>query len=115
VARNLGHAFKVGAVSAANFAVAGGWVCTFNENDMPSDQEFECWHGAIRGPGGYFLVYVDDKLFGVGENGTINEYAPPGGAMLIRKGETVTLNWTISTGAAPRAWLYFRQPEVGRI
>lgn len=98
----------------ANFITPGAWVITFTPEELPSDTDFEMWHGAVRGPGGYFLVYLDDKLYGVGENGLINEYAPSI-AMYIRKGQTITLHWSTATGNAPTAWLYFRQPEVGRI
>ncbi len=103
-----------GVLSAANKNVAGGWVVTFRPQDMPNDADYEVWHGAVRGPGGFFLLYVDDALYGIGENGLINEYAPPT-AMFVRKGQTITLNWSIATGAAPQAWLYLRSPEIGRI
>lgn len=111
---NLGFRSAEGVISASNYLTAGCWVVTFTPEEMPAEPEFEIWHGAIRGPGGYFLVYIDNAMFGVGQNGLINEYTPVQ-PMFIRKGQTVTLNWSISTGNAPRAWLYFRQPEVGRI
>lgn len=111
---NLGQRSAVGALSQANRVTPGGWVVTYTPEMMPSDSEFEVWHGMIIGPGGYFLVYIDDAGFGVGENGKINEYSPKT-PMFVRKGQTITLNWSISTGAAPVCWLYFRQPEVGRV
>lgn len=111
---NLGHRYTVGALSALNKVTAGGWVAIFTPDDLPSESEFEMWHGAIRGPGGYFLTYIDDALYGVGENGRINEYSPST-AMLVRKGSTISLHWSIATGAAPTVWLYFRRPEVGRL
>lgn len=111
---DLGNLSAQGVLSTTNRVASGGWVITFVPSAMPYDSAFEVWHGAIRGPGGYFLVYIDDKLYGVGENGLINEYAPPV-AMYVRKGQTITLHWSIATGTAPMAWLYFRQPEVGRI
>lgn len=98
----------VGVQLATNFYVPGAWVCTFTPEDLPSDQEFECYHGFVRGPGGTFLVYIENAGFGVGQNGTINEYAPSI-PMRIRKGQTITLNWNIATGNPPVAWLYFRQ------
>lgn len=112
----LGFRSAVGALTTRNFLTPGTnlWVVTFPPQSMPSDADYEIWHGAIRGPGGYFLVYIDDQLFGVGENGLINEYAPPE-AMYVRKGQTITLNWSIATGAAPMAWFYLRTPEIGRI
>lgn len=111
---DLGQRSAIGALSPNNFIVPGAWVITFLPEMMPSEPVFEMWHGAVRGPGGYFLVYIDNALFGVGQNGLINEYTSPS-AMYVRKGQTVTLNWSIATGTAPQAWLYFRQPEVGRV
>lgn len=108
---------KTGVLSTNNFVTPGTnlWVVTFAPADMPDEAEFEIWHGFALGPGGYFLTYIDNSGFGVGQNGLINEYSPKGDAMFIRKGQTVTLNWSIGTGTAPRAWLYFRTPEVGRL
>jgi hypothetical protein len=113
---NLGSRFALGQLSTANKFTPGTslWVVTFKPETMPSEPEFEIWHGAVRGPGGIFLVYIDDQLFGVGENGLINEYAPST-PMFIRKGQAVTLHWSIATAPAPTAWFYFRRPEVGRI
>lgn len=104
----------VGALSAANRIASGNWLVTYTPEMLPRDATFEVWHGAVIGPGGYFRVYLDDALFGVGENGAINEYSPKQ-PMFVRKGQTITLHWSIATGTAPQCWLYFRQPEVGRI
>lgn len=114
---NLGHIHGYGALSTANKVTPGTnlWVIQFRPEDMqPNEPKFEVWHGTIRGPGGYALVYIDDKLYGIVENGLINEYAPSI-AMLVNKGETITLNWSIATGTRPEAWLYLRTPEVGRV
>lgn len=111
---DLGHRSAVGVLSPANLVTPGAWVVQFTPEMMPNESAFEIWHGAVRGPGGYFLVYIDNSLYGVGENGLINEYAPPT-PMYVRKGQNVSLHWSISTPPAPQVWLYFRQPEVGRI
>lgn len=111
---DLGFRSNVGKLLASNRVTAGAWVCTFPPEVLPSDAAFEVHHAAIRGPGGYFLVYIDDQLFGVGDNGLINEYAPAI-PMYVRKGQSITLHWSIATGTAPQAWIYLRQPEVGRI
>jgi hypothetical protein len=112
----LGVRTAVGVLSANNRVTtpATGWVVTFTPEMMPTDAEFEIWHGATRGPGGYFLVYKDDALFGVGQNGFINEYAPVN-AMFVRKGQSVSLHWSTNIGTAPIVWFEFRQPEVGRL
>jgi len=113
----LGFRNAVGALGTAQFqnrVTAGAWVIRFPPQVLPADADFEMWHGAIRGPGGYFLVYLDDALYGVGENGLINEYAPPV-AMYVRKGQEISLHWSIATGTAPQAWIFLREPEIGRI
>jgi hypothetical protein len=92
------------------------WVVTFTTQIFGmGDADFEIWHGLVRGPGGQFLVYIDEAGYGAGQSGLINEYAPSGGAMYIRKGQEVSLNWSIGTGLAPQVWFYLRQPEVGRL
>jgi hypothetical protein len=113
----LGVRPKSGVLSTKGYHTPGSnlWVIEWTPQELAGDADFEVWHGAIRGPGGNFLVYLDDALYGVAENGAINEYAPPGGAMYVRKGQTITFNWSIGTGNAPRAWIYLREPEVGRI
>lgn len=92
------------------------WQITFNPKDLTgtSGDGFEVYHGSVRGPGGYFLVYLDNDLYGVAENGTVCEYAPTI-PMYVRAGQVITLNWSINTGTAPQAWLYLRTPEIGRL
>lgn len=115
MSNNLGVRSAIGATSTSNRVTSGAWVVTFRPDKLAANEpEFEVWHGAIRGPGGYFLVYIDDQMYGVGENGLINEYAPPA-AMWVRKGQEITFHWSISTGTAPQVWLYLRRPEVGRL
>jgi hypothetical protein len=97
-----------------NRVTPGAWLIRYQPQQLPADADFEVYHGAIRGPGGYFLVYIDDALYGVGENGLINEYAPPT-AMYVRKGQEISMHWSIATGAAPQAWIYLREPEIGRL
>lgn len=111
---NLGDRTATGRLSNTNRVTAGAWVITYTPEMLPAEAAFEVWHATIRGPGGYFLVYIDDKLYGVGENGLINEYAPAI-PMYVRKGQTITFHWSIATGSAPQAWIYLRQPETGRI
>ena len=114
---DLGKRSAVGQLATGqlvNRVTVGAWLIRFPPQVLPSDADFEVHHAAIRGPGGYFLVYIDDALYGVGENGAINEYAPAI-AMYIRKGQEISMHWSIASGTAPQAWIYLRQPEVGRI
>jgi hypothetical protein len=113
---NLGQRAANGILTTNNFITPGTslWVITFKPSDLSVSPDAEVWHGAAKGPGGYFLVYLDDSLYGVGENGLVSEYAPTT-AMYFRDGQTITAHWSIGTGTAPRMWLYLREPEVGRI
>lgn len=110
----LGDRYAVGVTSPNNRIVSGGWVITFPQQVLPAE-DFEMWHGSTKGPGGYFEMWIDDKLYGVGQNGRINEYCPSGPAMYVRKGQELSLHWSITTGDAPKAWIFLRTPEIGRI
>jgi hypothetical protein len=111
---NLGDRPASGILLASNKITPGGWVVTFKPQDMPPST-YEVWHGFAKGPGGYALVYLDEKGYGVIENGLISEYAPSGGAMYVRPGQIITIHWSTATGAAPNVVLYVREPEVGRL
>lgn len=118
MASSLGHRTATGVKNVATFpnpVLAGGWVVPFVGDVLPSEQEYEAWHGFATGPGGYALVYIDDHGYGVLRNGAINEYSPTGSAMFLRKGQNVYFYWSTGAGTAPVVTLYFRQPEVGRL
>lgn len=115
---NLGFRTAVGVLGTPvnqNRVTPGAWVIRFPPDQLPSAADFEMWHGVVRGPGGYFLTFLDDYEFGVGQNGFINEYSPRGSAMYVMKGQTISFHWSIAGGTAPRAIIYLREPEVGRI
>lgn len=88
------------------------WVVTFTPRILSATPDFEVWHASVFGPGGYFLMFRDDSLFSVGQNGLINVY-DPNTAMYARDGQTISLHWSIGSGRAPKVWLYLREPEVG--
>jgi hypothetical protein len=110
---NLGNRQATGRLDPANKVTPGGWVVTFNPAEMPTT-DYEVYHGSAKGPGGYFHVYIDDTFYDVGENGLINAY-DPAHAMYVRKGQTVSLHWSIATGTAPFVVLFLRVPEVGKL
>lgn len=115
---NLGHRSATGFQNNTAFPnplLAAGWVIRFPPDVLPADIDFEMWHASVTGPGGYFMVYLDNIRFGIGANGTINEYAPRSSAMLVTKGQSILFYWSISTGTAPNATIFLREPEVGRI
>lgn len=103
----------LGTAALQNKVTTGAWVVRFSPEKLPRDMDFEVYHGSAIGPGGYALVYLEDDLYGVLENGRYNEYSPNSAAMLVRKGQSISLHWSIATGAAPQVWLYLREPEVG--
>jgi len=103
----------VGALSAANKILSGAWVISFTPDMLPRNDS-ECYHGAILGPGGYFVVYLDESLHSNGANGLINTYEPSI-PMFVARGRTITMHWSTASTPAPQAWLYFRPPEVGRL
>jgi hypothetical protein len=103
----------VGVLSAANKVLPGAWVVTFPPEQLPREDS-ECYHGAVLGPGGYFVVYLDTSLHSNGANGLINTYEPTI-PMFVRRGRTITFHWSTTSTPAPQVWLYFRAPEVGRL
>ena len=111
---DLGKLPGVGILNPANPVTPGAWTVTFPSQDLPNEN-FEVWHGYARGPGGYAEVWIDDAGFGILQSGRVNEYAPAGSAMFVRKGSTIFVHWSITTAPAPKVIFYFRQPEVGRL
>lgn len=109
MARDLGFRSADGKHSSKGYYAPGTtlWVVTFDPNTMPQS-EYEVYHGFARGPGGFFVVYIDDHGYGVAENGIVCEYAPTI-PMHVRPGQTITCNWSINTGTAPRVDLYLRE------
>lgn len=112
----LGYRTATGRTTGVtNKVTSGAWVVTFTPEIFGQGaEEFEIWHGAARGPGGYFLTFIDDTFYGVGENGRINEYTPPI-PCFMRRGQTFSLHWSIATGTAPQVTLFLRTPEIGII
>jgi hypothetical protein len=111
--KKLGDRPATGKLSTNNYFSPGTnlWVITYTPDMIQVSPDFEMYHAAIRGPGGYFLVYLDNKLYGIGENGLINEYSPKGDPMYVRDSQIITLNWSIGSGAAPLSWIYLQSPE----
>jgi hypothetical protein len=109
---SLGDNVATGALTTVSNILPGTavWVCTFDASKLPRDQDFEIYHGSAEGPGGFFKMYVDNKFSSAGANGTINIY-DPNTALPIRKGQTITVEWSIGSGNAPTVRLWFRQPE----
>jgi hypothetical protein len=118
MAGNLGSFAVEGVIPVPpgkNLYVAGGWLVTFTPDELPMGAPvFEIFHGALRGPGGLALVYIDDRLYDVIQNGLLNAYEPTQ-PMYVQRGQEISFHWSIATTPAPKVWLYARIPEVGRI
>lgn len=107
----LGQRTGNGALSASNRYVAGCWTIEFRSDDMAYPGDFEIFHIALRGPGGSFLVYIDDSFYSASDRGDINEYDPKW-PMFVRRGQSIYFYWNISSGSAPTVWLYAREPGL---
>lgn len=92
--------------------VSTGWVVAFPANILPQIEICEVYHGSVIGPGGQFVVYIDDKFYGIGQNGYLNEYDPTW-PMRIRRGQSVYLYWSIATAPAPKVVLWLRELPIG--
>lgn len=108
---DLGHRLKAGELDAANPEVAGAFAVAFTPKDFSIPDPFEIWHISLKGPGGYFYVYIDDKFYSTAPRGDINEYDPQH-PMRIRPGETVYFYWRKTTGLVPKVWVYCRTLSV---
>lgn len=109
----LGSRQAVGFSDPSNVLGSGNWTARFRTEDLPPD-DFEMFHAAVRGPGGYFLVYIDDKFYSTADRGDINEYDPQQ-PMYVRRGESLFFYWSVPStqGSAPTVWIYLRTPEIG--
>lgn len=107
----LGARTQTGVQSPANRIMPGAWVVEFVSGKDFRSEDVEVWHAAFIGPGGYVRVYIDHDLFGVAENGKINEYTPSI-PMYVKKGQRITLHWSTDATPAPVVTLWLRTPAV---
>lgn len=107
----LGNRSASGILSSANLFVSGCWVVTFTAEDLAYPADAEIYHAAVRGPGGGFLVYIDTDFYSASDRGDINEYDPKH-PMLVRRGQSVTFHWNVTSTPAPQVWLYAKEPGL---
>lgn len=108
---DLGNRSAYGVKSTDNPEFPGGWTCTFEPADLPTDQ-CEVYHIALKGPGGYFYVYIDNAFYSTSPRGDVNEYDPKQ-AMKIRPGQTIYFYWNNAIGTIqPQVWIYLRTPAL---
>jgi hypothetical protein len=108
---SLGSRNAVGFLDPANVNGAGNWTVRFRPDDLNIPGEFEVYHISLRGPGGFFDVYIDDAFYSTAIRGDRNEYDPTQ-PMILREGQTVYFYWTIATGTAPKVWVYCRTGAI---
>lgn len=112
----LGPRVAEGKLTKVNKIIPGTnlWVVEFTPEILSVSAGFEVYHGAARGPGGYFLVYIDESFYDVGESGFINAYEPRS-PMFVRQGQYIRFHWSIANTPAPTITLWLREPEVGKL
>jgi hypothetical protein len=104
----LGPRAQTGKADPANLIAAGNWTVTW----APKDLNFmvplaEVFHIAVNGPGGYFLVYINEDFWDTSSYGGQNSW-DPSEPMLIRPGDTVSFYWSTSSGTAPQVTMWLR-------
>lgn len=107
----LGSRQKQGVRSTANLNVSGGWLVTFDPQDLyPADVEI--YHIAVKGPPGNFDVYIDTQFYSTAVRADRNEYDPKH-PMYVRRGQSVSFHFssTDATATAPIVNMYARQPS----
>jgi hypothetical protein len=104
----LGPREQNGTADSENKIAAGSWTVTF----APKDTNFsvplaEVFHIAVNGPGGYFLIYINEDFWDAVSYGGKNGW-DPSEPMLIRPGDTVYFFWSTSSGTAPQVTIWLR-------
>jgi hypothetical protein len=108
---NLGNRSAQGVLDPLNPKGVGFWTVKFDPKDLPADQ-FEVYHIALTGPGGYFFVYIDTAFYSTSPRGDVNEYDPKQ-AMPVRPGQTIYFYWNNAIATPrPEVWIYLRTPQI---
>jgi hypothetical protein len=107
-AQPLGPREQMGAPDPQNKIAAGNWTASFSPGFLQfSSPVAEVYHIAVNGPGGYFLIYINEDFWDCASYGGVNSW-DPSEPMLIRPGDTVYFFWSISSGTAPQVTMWLR-------
>jgi len=99
------------AKSASNRIAAGSWVATFLPADL-YQEDYEIYHISVKGPAGFFDVYLDDTFYSTAVRSDRNEYDPKN-PIYVRRGQTITFHFSSSSNPAPTVNIFARQPQQG--
>jgi hypothetical protein len=104
----LGPREQNGAADPLNKIAAGSWTASFAPKDLNFSVPLaEVYHITVNGPGGYFLVYINEDFWDAASYGGVNSW-DPSEPMLIRPGDTVYFYWSVSGGTAPQVTIWLR-------
>lgn len=97
-------------LSAANLYVPGSWVATF-KNDILPKEPYDVYHGAMRGPRGGFLMYVDDEFYSNHARSDLNVF-DPNNTLHMRPGQDIIFYFRSAAAPQPLIWLRLKRPEL---
>lgn len=104
----LGPRAQTGIADPQNMLAAGNWTVTFAPKSLQFSMPLaEVYHIAVKGPGGFFEVFINEDFWDTSDFGGNNSW-DPAQPMLIRPGDTVFFFWSLSGGTAPQVTLWLR-------
>jgi hypothetical protein len=104
----LGPRAQAGKADQQNLIAAGNYTVQFAPKDLNFTVPLaEVFHIAVNGPGGYFLVYINEDFWDTSSFGGVNSW-DPSEPMLVRPGDIISFYWSVSTGGAPGVTLWLR-------
>lgn len=105
---DLGPRQSTGIPDPENVVASGNWTVTFAPSLLAvTVAQYEVYHIALNGPGGYFLVYRNGDFWDCSLLGSLNSWDPEQ-PLLLRQADTVYFYWSTSTGTAPVITLWLR-------
>lgn len=104
----LGPREQTGAKDQQNKVAAGNWTVTFAPKDLQFNVSVaQVFHIAVNGPGGYFLIYINEDFWDAVSYGGVNSW-DPSEPMWVRPGDNVYFYWSLSSGTAPVVTIWLR-------
>jgi hypothetical protein len=105
---DLGPRSAFGVLDPSNPLGAGNWTVTFPPSVLTiTTPQFEVYHIALTGPGGFFSVFRNEDFWDTSLLATQNSW-DPSQPMLLRSGDTVFFYFSIGTGTRPQVTLWLR-------
>lgn len=108
----LGKVTKEAKADPENPLGAGFWTIKFEPADIGIRVACEVYHIAIKGPtGSSFDVYLDTTFYDAVARGDKNSW-DPAQPMHVSPGDTILFYYNTSNSPAPKATVFFRQPDA---